>query len=134
MVVNRRRWMGLLAVLGLSASPARAATIKRASKKQVVHHVFFWLKGSAPKADVDKLIAGLQTLRNIPEVRELRIGVPAGTEERSIVDSSYSVSELIVFDTVEDQKRYQDHPIHQQFVKTHGHIWDKVVVYDSIDV
>lgn len=134
MVVNRRRWMGLLAVLGISAASARAAAARRGGRKQVVHHVFFWLKQPAWQADVDKLIAGLRTLRTIPGIRELRIGIPAATEARSVVDGSYSVSELMVFDSVEDQKRYQDHPVHQQFVATCEDLWERVVVYDSIDV
>lgn len=100
----------------------------------MVHHVFFWMKAPGRQADVDKLIAGLETLRGIPEIRELRIGVPANTENRSVVDGSYGVSELMVFDTVEDQRRYQDHPVHKRFVETCGGLWERVVVYDSIDV
>lgn len=134
MVVNRRRWIGLLAVLGLSAVASRAGAAGRGSRKQVVHHVLFWLKDPARQADADMLIAGLRTLRAIPEIRELRIGIPAPTENRSVVDSSYHVSELMVFDTVEDQARYQDHPIHKRFVATCGGLWERVVVYDSIDV
>ena len=134
MVVSRRRWMGLLGVLGLSSSSQLVAATRSNSKKQVIHHVFFWLKDPVQAADVAKLIAGLKTLRDIPEIRELRIGVPAATEKRSVVDNSYSVSELMVFDNIQDQSRYQDHPIHQKFVQTCGGIWDRVVVYDSIDV
>jgi hypothetical protein len=132
MVVNRRRWMGLLLLLGLV--PSRGAAAAAGARKQIVHHVFFWLKNPASKADADKLIAGLQTLRAIPEIRELRIGVPAATEQRSVVDGSYQVSELMVFDTVEDQRRYQEHPIHKAFVAACEGLWERVVVYDSVDV
>ncbi|MBB5709029.1 Dabb family protein [Sphingomonas xinjiangensis] len=133
MVVNRRHWIGLLVMLGLSPAGASAAP-ERGGGKQMVHHVFFWLKNPTSQADRDKLIAGLKTLRGIPQIRELRIGVPAATEQRSVVESSYQVSELMVFDTVEDQRRYQDHPIHKAFVETCGDLWERVVVYDSIDV
>ncbi|MFS0773859.1 Dabb family protein [Sphingomonas sp. 1P08PE] len=137
MIVDRRSWIGLLALLGLGAgsAPLAAAPVApRTDRKRMIHHVFFWLKNPASTADRDRLIAGLQTLRAIPEIRELRIGVPAPTEDRSVVDSSYAVSELMMFDTVADQARYQDHPIHQRFVATCGDLWERVVVYDSIDV
>ena len=100
----------------------------------MIHHVFFWLKHPDRSSDRARLVEGLRTLRGIPEIRELRIGVPAPTENRSVVDKSYSVSELMIFDTVEDQRRYQEHPIHKLFVEKCGDLWERVVVYDSIDV
>lgn len=100
----------------------------------VVHHVFFWLRNPSSKEDLTKLLAGLQTLKGIETVRAIHIGVPAETEDRSVVDSSYSASELLHFDDLEGQKIYQDHPVHQQFIKDCSHLWAKVIVYDSIDV
>lgn len=132
MVVNRRGWMGLLMMLGLA--PAGAAMAAASRDKRIVHHVFFWLKNPGSQADRDALIAGLKTLRAIPQIREMRVGVPAPTEQRSVVDSSYAVSELMVFDTVEDQRRYQEHPIHLKFVDRCSGLWERVVVYDSVDV
>jgi hypothetical protein len=132
MLVNRRRWMSLLVLLGLVPAAGIAAAANQC--RQIVHHVFFWLKNPASTADRDKLIAGLRTLRGIQEIRELRIGVPAATEQRSVVDSSYQVSELMVFDSVEDQRRYQEHPIHKAFVAACEGLWERIVVYDSVDV
>lgn len=103
-------------------------------KKQLVHHVFFWLKNPASKEDLNKLIEGLQTLQKIETVRKIHIGVPASTEVRPVIDSSYSASELLFFDDLEGQQVYQDHPVHQEFVKNYSHLWEKVVVYDSIDI
>jgi hypothetical protein len=100
----------------------------------LIHHVFFWLKNAGSQADRDLLILGLRTLKTIDAVRQLHIGVPASTEKRDVVDNSYDVSELMFFDSVEDQARYQVHPLHLDFVKTYGHLWEKVVVYDSLDV
>ncbi|MCA1758894.1 MAG: Dabb family protein [Bacteroidales bacterium] len=28
---------------------------------------------------------------------------------------------------------YQVHPLHVKFVEENSHLWDKVVVYDSVD-
>lgn len=114
--------------VGVALSSAKAATPSAGAK--LVHHVFFWLKNSGSPSDRDQLIAGLRTLKDIPAIRNLQIGVPANTEKREVVDASYDVSELMYFDNAMDQKTYQDHPIHQAFVKSCEHLWRKVVVYD----
>ena len=103
-------------------------------KKGVIHHVFFWLKNPGSKEDLDKLLAGLQTLRKIKVIKKMYIGVPAGTEKRDVVESSYHASELMFFDNLADQKAYQDDPIHQKFVADCSHLWEKVVVYDVQDI
>ncbi|MEJ1097008.1 MULTISPECIES: Dabb family protein [unclassified Pseudoxanthomonas] len=118
---------------GVAATGSRAAASKPASKASfppVVHHVFFWLKNPDSKEDLAKLLAGLQTLAGIDTVRGIHIGVPADTEQRGVVDGSYSVSELLFFDDVAGEKAYQVHPIHKQFVADCEHLWQRVVVYD----
>jgi hypothetical protein len=104
------------------------------NKKRLAHHVFFWLKKPNSKEDLRALIEGLKTLEKIPSVRGLHIGVPASTEQRDVVDASYSASELIFFDDVAGQDMYQVHPLHQKFVENCSKLWQKVVVYDAMDV
>ena len=99
----------------------------------VIHHVFFWLKEPSSE-NLHQLLAGLQTLKNISTVRSIHIGTPAATEDRTVVDSSYSASELLFFDDLEGQQVYQDDPIHQKFIADCSHLWERVVVYDSIDI
>lgn len=127
MKTSRRELAAMVALGGaaMSITPAKAAT-----QPQLVHHVFFWLKRPGSQEDRDKLVAGLRTLRDIPVIRKLLIGLPADTEKRSVVDASYDVSELMHFDNAEDQKAYQDHPIHLAFVKSCSDLWDKLIVYD----
>ncbi len=113
---------------------ASAKLLKKArNKKQVIHHVFFWLKNRASKEDLDKLLAGLKTLKKIETIRKMYIGVPASTEIRPVVDSTFSASELMFFDDLAGQKIYQDHPIHQKFIEDCSNLWDKVIVFDVID-
>ena len=109
-------------------------TTMEEQKKYLTHHVFFWLKNPSSKEDLEKLLAGLQTLDKIETVRKIYIGVPASTEERDVVDSSFSASELLFFDDLAGQKTYQDHPVHLEFVKNCSALWEKVIVYDSIDI
>ncbi len=104
------------------------------NKKPLTHHVFFWLKNPSSKEDLSKLLAGLKTLEKIETVRKIFIGVPAPTEEREVVDASFSASELLFFDDTDGQKIYQDHPIHKKFVEDCSQLWKKVIVYDSLDI
>lgn len=118
---------------GVAAPGALSASLpaSKASFPPVVHHVFFWLKNPDSKEDLARLLAGLRTLAGIDAVRGIHIGVPADTEQRGVVDGSYSASELLFFDDVAGQNAYQVHPIHKQFVADCEHLWQRVVVYDA---
>jgi hypothetical protein len=96
----------------------------------ITHAVFFWLKNQGSIEDRDKLIEGVRGLAAIEAVRSLKVGVPAATEARDVVDSSYGVSEIITFDAEADEAIYQDHPLHQRFIAEYGHLWSRVTVYD----
>jgi len=96
----------------------------------IIHHVFFWLKDPSSSEDRNKLIEGIRTLERVQTVRQIFVGLPAATEDRTVVDSSYSVSELLFFDDLAGQKNYQDDPIHKKFVENCSHLWERVVVYD----
>jgi len=123
----------VLTGIGLTAATAVGADLVKAEPSgRIRHQVFFWLKRAGNAEDRAKLVSGLKALAAIPQVRELHVGVPAGTEQRDVVDASFDVSELMLFDTVVDQKTYQDHPVHQAFVAACAPLWRKVVVYDSV--
>jgi hypothetical protein len=131
---SRRAFIGTTALLGSGMAVTALPLVHMRSKKQIIHHVFFWLKNPSSKEDLDQLLKGLQTLKSIKTVREIYIGLPAATKQRSVVDSSYSVSELLFFDDLAGQKSYQDDPVHQKFVADCSHLWEKVIVYDSMTI
>lgn len=131
---NRRTFLTTAVALGTAAAATAMPTMEPKNKKQLQHHVFFWLKNPHSKDDLNKLIEGLRTLEKIPSVKKLYVGIPASTEKRDVVDNSYSASELMFFDDVAGQDIYQEHPIHKQFIENCSHLWDKVIVYDSMDV
>ena len=97
---------------------------------QIIHHVFFWLNKPDSESDKQQLMEGLNTLGSIDEVKVLLVGTPASTIEREVVDNSFDVSELMIFESVEAQDAYQVHPIHTEFVENYSHLWERVVVYD----
>ncbi|MFH1498077.1 MAG: Dabb family protein [Verrucomicrobiota bacterium] len=100
----------------------------------LVHHVFFWLKNPDSTDDLQSLLSGIKTLAKIPQVKDLHVGVQASTEKREVVENSYHASEILLFDSLEDQAIYQAHPLHQAFIEKHSHLWAKVVVFDTARV
>ena len=132
---NRRKFIGAAAALAAgSAVSAMPIAIKKADKRPpLVHHVFFWLKNPGSTADRDKLVEGVKTLSKIETVIELHVGILANTEKRDVVDTSWAVSELMFFNDVQGQATYQQHPVHLEFIKNYGHLWEKVIVYDAME-
>ncbi len=100
-------------------------------KNTFVHHVHFWLKD---KADKQLLIDGLFTLLPIAHIRDIHIGIPAETF-REVVDRSYDVSLLILFDNPEAQAAYQVDPTHVHFAENYAKpLCARVVVQDNVNV
>lgn len=132
---NRRKFIAnaamTLAATGAAALPVQAATTP--AKNMFVHHVYFWLKNSGSKEDKAKLLEGLQTLSKVKSIKMFHIGQPADTN-REVIDRSYAVSWLLIFENKAAQDSYQVDPIHLDFVKNYSHLWERVVVYDSVDV
>jgi hypothetical protein len=132
-IQDRRKFITSAATLSTGLVTIKLPSMKE-EKKQLIHHVFFWLKNPGSEEDLNKLIKGLQTLEKIETVRKIHIGIPAETEARGVVDASYNASELLFFDDIAGQKTYQDHPIHKKFVEDCSQLWQKVIVYDSMDI
>lgn len=111
---------------------AQAGELKLA--ETLVHHVYFWMKEADNEAHKKQLIEALNQLIKVKTIKISHIGLPAGTENRDVVDHSYSVSYMVMFDSKADQDSYQVDPIHLKFVEENQHLWKKVVVYDSTNI
>jgi hypothetical protein len=127
--MKRRTFLAATPLIGVALPSQHTA-----AEPKLLHHVFFWLKNPGNVADRAQLIKGLKSLSGIPSIQKMHIGVLASTEKREVVDTSWDVSELMYFHDEAGQKIYQDHPIHVDFVKNYSHLWQKVIVYDSVDV
>ncbi len=99
----------------------------------LMHHVFFWLKEPTNQAHRKQFEKAMNNLRKVETIKMSHVGIPAATEERGVVESSYTYSYMVMFDTLEDQLIYQKHPIHLKFVEENSDLWNKVIVYDSVD-
>jgi Stress responsive A/B Barrel Domain len=98
-----------------------------------IHHVYFWLKNPDSKEDRAKLVEGLTKLSKVKTIKVFHIGKPADTS-RGVIDTSYAISWFTMFDNGADQQSYQVDPIHLKFVEDYSNLWEKVIVYDSVDV
>lgn len=94
-----------------------------------IHHVFFWLK---PGADKQLMEEGLADLVKIDLIQQSHIGV-ASPSPRDVVDDSFDYSLLLYFKNKEEQDIYQDHPDHHVFVDKCSSLWQRVIVYDTVD-
>ena len=97
-----------------------------------VHHVYFYLNNPASQEDRAKLVAGLKQLAKIDYFQLTHIGVPADTH-RDVVERGYDISWLVFFKNPADQETYQSDPVHLKFIDECKHLWQKVVVYDSVE-
>jgi len=98
-----------------------------------IHHVYFWLVEPGNADNKKALIDGLKKLSAVKTIQRFHIGVPANTS-REVIDSTYSVSWILIFNNPADQDSYQVDPIHLRFVEECKHLWSRVQVYDTIDV
>jgi hypothetical protein len=96
-----------------------------------VHHVFFYLKNHNA-GNVQSLVDGLQKLSAASTIKQFHIGIPADTY-RDVVERAYGVSWLVLFDNPADQESYQTDPMHLEFIDQCSHLWNRVVVYDSVN-
>jgi len=123
---------GSAAMLPLAGALSMEAKPK-SMKNLFLHQVYFWLKNPGNEADRAKLVEGLKTLTTIKTIKSFHIGVPAGSS-RDVVDGSFDISWLNVFKDRAAQDAYQIDPIHLKFIDDYKHLWDKVIVYDSVNV
>jgi hypothetical protein len=96
----------------------------------LVHSVYFWFKPDADPAVVAAFEAGLARLATIPEIVTAHFGRPETTPERAVVDDSYAWGLVEVFADLAAHDRYQEHSIHQEFLRDFSGSWQRVQVYD----
>jgi hypothetical protein len=101
-------------------------------KNGFIHHVFFWLKNPESKEDLQQLIEGLNQLSKVSTIIDFSIGKPAGTN-RNVIDNTWSVSWLLLFENIDDQEIYQTDPIHLKFIEECSPLWNKVLIYDTVN-
>ena len=122
-----------IALAGLSPLSKKALAAEVEITGAIMHHVFFWLKEPTNQAHRKQFEKAMVDLLKVETIKMSHVGIPAATEERGVVENSYTYSFMVMFDNLEDQNIYQKHPIHLKFIEDNSDLWNKVVVYDSVD-
>ncbi|MBT3384725.1 MAG: twin-arginine translocation signal domain-containing protein [Prolixibacteraceae bacterium] len=122
-----------IALAGLSPLSKKALAAEVEITGALMHHVFFWLKEPTNQAHRKQFEKAMVDLLKVETIKMSHVGIPAATEERGVVENSYTYSFMVMFDNLEDQNIYQKHPIHLKFIEDNSDLWNKVVVYDSVD-
>lgn len=135
MAISRRKFLGNTgkAAFALPVLSLGKASTTGEIEYPFVHQVYVWLKNPDSEKDIQALVEGMRKLAAVKTIRQYHIGLPVKSQ-RDVVDSSYTVSWLVLFENKEDQDVYQVDPIHLNFVKECSPLWNKVVVHDSIRV
>ena len=99
-----------------------------------VHVVILWLKNPGNVEDRQKLIDTSRSfVGKIPGLVRVSAG-PVLPSTRPVVDSSYDVGLVMVFDSEESLRKYPSYPVHQRALKeVIGPLVDHYRVYDFSD-
>lgn len=125
---SRRKFLSTAVILTAGSTTMAGTLSMKTKENKIAHQVYFWLKNPE---DRQKLIDGVNTLKKIKTVRQMHVGIVAGTEKRDVIDTSWGVSLLLFFDNIAGEANYQTDPIHLDFVKNYSNLWTKVVIYDA---
>ncbi len=96
-----------------------------------LHVVFFWLINDKPETKNSFLSELKKFIDHVDLIKTRHIGSPADTS-REVIDSTYSYSLILSFDSKKEQDLYQEHPLHKEFIENASSLWEKVLVYDSL--
>jgi hypothetical protein len=96
----------------------------------VTHIVLCWLKTPGDAEQRRKLIETAHEFHKIPGVTLIAAGTPIAST-RPVVDSSYDVGFVMMFDDEAAMQRYLEHPQHRQAVAdVLRPLTSKTVIYD----
>jgi len=132
---NRRSFLSKLSLAAFSItgfSSFKNNQTERQLKNVFIHHVYFWLKNPNSAVDADKLAEGLLKISKVKTIQRFHIGKPADTN-RDVIERGYALSWFVEFKNATDQASYQTDPIHLKFIEDYSNLWEKVIVYDSVD-
>lgn len=100
----------------------------------LAHTVYFWFSDNAPEDAADQLLDFYRTeVPNVPGIEVLFAGKPRPNDEREVVDSSYDLGVITVYESSDAEQVWQEHPIHDVLKERFLPMLDKVQVYDTVE-
>ncbi len=99
-----------------------------------VHTVYFWLRNPDVESDREAFLAAVTKLLEKSTYAKTKFIGTAPKTNRDVVDSSFTYSLVVTFDSAEAEEAYQKEQAHLDFIEAASPLWKKVVVYDSLGV
>lgn len=127
---SRRKFLQKAGLVSFASISDLAAEPEK-TRELFVHHVYFYLKEPNNAQHEAQLLEGLHKLAKVSLIQYAHIGKPANTSRSAIV-RDYSISWMCFFKNIIEEEIYQTHPVHQDFIRDYAHLWEKMVVYDSV--
>ncbi len=112
---------------------SKPANAQEMENGEFIHTVFFWLKNPDTKSDREAFEKSLKKFIDQSEfIQTKHFGTPADTD-RPVIDNSYTYCLMVSFASKEDHDKYQAEAGHKLFIEESSSLWDKVLVYDSVN-
>ena len=92
-------------------------TTPTSSESGVYHIVMLWLKPGTTDSTQQQIISQTRALESIPSLKRVSVGKVLPST-RTIVDDSFDIGIVMVFNNQADMNAYLQHPRHSQLVKT----------------
>lgn len=98
----------------------------------IAHNVYFSLKDNSPAAKKKLVDACKKYLAKHPGTVFFAAGTLAEDLKREVNDRDFDVGLHLVFKNKAAHDKYQDAPLHKQFIAENKDNWKKVRVFDSV--
>ncbi len=122
----------LITFSSIAQTSSKDDHISKKIEGPLVHTVLFWLHNPDNEKERKTFENGVNNLlNNCKSITSSHFGVPAKTEKRSVIDTSYTYCIVVTFESIEAHDKYQVDPIHKKFIAENKDLWSKVLIYDS---
>lgn len=132
---ERRRFIrklgGITALLALALPGKAKVRMTEEIEGSFMHVVFFWLVDDAIETHKKFMSELRKFIDNVDLIKTKHIGAPADTD-REVIDSTWTYSLILSFDSKKEHDLYQEHQLHKDFIENASSLWKKVQVYDSV--
>ncbi len=98
----------------------------------LVHSVYFWLRDDIDDTRRQAFREGLESLRGVPSVKEMYVGVPADSPSRPVLVTDYDFALTVIMEDMGAHDIYQEHPLHLAFLGAFSGCWNRVQIYDAV--
>jgi hypothetical protein len=119
-------------ILAYGSLAMETASAPLAADQLLAHNVYFTLKDKSPEAKKKLVDACKKYLAKHPGTVFFAAGTLCEELDREVNDRGFDVGLHLVFKDKAAHDKYQDAPLHLQFIEENKSNWEKVRVFDSV--